>query len=499
MGTPWIDYLFKVAVYLGAAYFFYRFLLRDDVNFLGNRLFLLFMLPFSFLLPLAPLQSPFRALTLTPEALMVAASMPTADAPMSAPIILLIVTIYWAGVAVFMLRILFHLFHLYRLQRRHPRERLHNVILVRVAAPIPPFSFFNRIFLPMPKNLATGEIEQIIFHESVHIRQLHSLDILVMELVVALQWFNPVVWFYRKALKETHEYLADREVIAQGFNADGYRLLLFEQQFGAKLFEFASHLKQSQIKRRMFMMNRMKRARKAPVKIILALSLIALLALALAEPRLIMAKSTTVDDKNEVTQKQDKSAMSDQELKDLQVKLDAKEKALKEKLAATDDPEEKQKLKQALDSLYKKRQVLMIENGSDLKEAAMIEKQLNKKKLEQMLLKLDEKEKYLKELYSQADTPGKKEKIKQDLDVFYKKRQVLLKDSGMTVKPAPPSREELQKKLQAVHEKRMQLKQIISEEKDPDKVRDLNLKFDELSRIEEKLQVMIDRTSQKLS
>ena len=495
MGTPWIDYLFKVAVYLGAAYFFYRYLLRDDVNFLGNRLFLLFMLPFSFLLPLAPLQSPFRALTLTPEALRVAASMPALEAPMAAPIISLIIIIYWAGVALFMLRILFHLFHLYRLQRRHPHERLRNLTLVRVAAPIPPFSFFNRIFLHTPKNFNAGEIEQIISHESVHMRQLHSLDILIMEMVVALHWFNPVVWFYKKALKETHEYLADREVIAQGFNADGYRLLLFEQQFGAKLFEFASHLKQSQIKRRMFMMNRMKKAGKAPYRIILALSMIALLALALAEPRLIMAKSATTDDKNEVAQKQDKPAMSDQELKETMIKLDEKEKALKEKLSAADNPEEKQKFKEALANLNKKRQYLMSEHGPAPKEAAKGDKEMDKEKLKSILVKFAEKEKYLKELYGSADSPEKKEKIKQDLNTLYKKRQVLFSESGLTPKQEKPSREELEKKLQSLHETRLKLKQVIAEEKDQEKIKELKLKFEKLGQIEEELKIKINQIS----
>jgi len=404
-----IDYLFKVAVYLGATYLFYRYLLRDDVNFLGNRLFLLFMLPLSFLLPLAPLQSPFRALTFSAEALSAAAALPMVEAPAASLFGSIILVLYWTGVALFMLRILFHLFHLYRLQHRHPREQLHNITLVRVAAPIPPFSFFNRIFLHTPKNSDAREIEQIISHESVHIRQLHSLDILVMEVVVALQWFNPLVWFYRKALKETHEYLADREVIAQGFNADGYSLLLFEQQFGAKLFEFASHLKQSQIKRRMFMMNRMNKAGKAPYKIILALPLIALLAL--AEPRLILAQGATADDKKEVAQKQDKPAMSEQELKEFQIKFE------------------------------------------------------------------------------------EKEKIKQDLDTFYKKRQACLSQYGITPENEKPSKEELEKKLQAVHEKRLKLKQLAAEEKDQEKVKELKLKFEELVKLEEKLKSKIEESS----
>ena len=123
--------------------------------------------------------------------------------------------------------------------------------------------------------------------------------------------------------------------------------------------------------------------------------------------------------------------MSEQELKDLQVKLEEKAKVLEEKLNATTDPEEKQKLKQTLDNVYKKRQVVMTELGLAPKEEAKGDKQMDKEKLKELMVKLDEKEKALKDLYSSADTPEKKEKIKQDLDMFYKKRQALLTQYGI--------------------------------------------------------------------
>ncbi len=497
MDTAMIDYLFKVAVFLGTAYYFYHYLLRNDVSFLANRLFLLSMLPLSFLLPLAPLRSPFRSLTVSPAALAAAPAMPAAAAPSGPSFASIIVFLYWAGAALLLLRIFFHLFHLYRLQRRNPRERLRNVTLVRVASPIPPFSFFNRIFLHADKSCNAREMEQIISHESVHIRQLHSLDILVMELAVALQWFNPVAWLYRKALKETHEYLADREVIAQGFNADGYRLLLFEQQFGAKLFEFASHLKQSQIKRRMSMMKRMKNTGKVPYKIVLALPLVALLALALAQPRLVLAKAAVADDQQQTVQKEENKAMSEQELKDLQLKLEAKEKDLKEKLSAATDPEEKQKLKQALENIYKKRQYLMSEQEPAAKEEAKADTQMDKEKRKELMAKLEAKEKALKENYAGAETPEAKEKAKQDLDTFYKKRQAIFDEYGIVKVKKQPSKEQLEKKLASVQDMRLKLKQLIAEEKNEEKLKEHKLKFKELGKFEEELKLKLEEMSLK--
>lgn len=495
METALIDYLFKVAVFLGTAYFFYHTLLRNDVSFLANRLFLLAMLPLSFLLPLAPLRSPFRSLAVSPAALDLAAAMPATQSPAPWSPAAIAVALYWAVAALLILRILFHLFHLYRLQRLHPRERLRNVTLVRVAQPIPPFSFFNRIFLHAEKDCNAREMEQIISHESVHIRQLHSLDILVMELAVALQWFNPVVWLYRKALKETHEYLADREVIAQGFNADGYRLLLFEQHFGAKLFEFASHLKQSQIKRRMSMMKRMKNTGKVPYKIVLALPLVALLALALAQPRLVLAKGAVADEQQTV-QKEEKKALSEQEQKELQLKLTEKEKALKEKLSAATDPEEKQRLMAELESVLKKREVLLSESELALKEQEKAEKAMEKEKLKELMTKLKAKEEALKKTYADAGTAEAREKAKQDLDSFYKKRQAIFDEYGI-VKVKKPTREQLEKKLASVKEMRLKLKQLIAEEKDEEKLKEHKLKFKELGQFEEELKLKLKEKSQE--
>ena len=244
------------------------------------------------------------------------------------------------------------------------------------------------------------------------------------------------------------------------------------------------------------MMNRMHRAGKAPFKIILALPLIALLALAMARPRLILAKGPLADDKQEVAQKQDKPAMSEQDLKDLQVKLEEKAKVLEEKLNSTTDPEEKQKLKQALDNIYKKRQVVMTELGLAPKEKAKGVKYIDEEKLKELLAKFAEKEKDLKDLYSSADTPEKKEKIKQDLDMLFKKRQVILSDYRVA-KVEKPSREELEKKLQKVKEIRLKLKQAIAEEKDEVKAKELKMKFAELGEIEEKLKTKLDESSPK--
>ena len=130
-----------------------------------------------------------------------------------------------------------------------------NVVFVE--NDLAPSSFFNIIFLN-PSNISQSDFNRIIAHELVHIKQFHSIDIILLELITILQWFNPFVWPYKKSLQETHEFLADYGVIAQGFSTAKYQLLMFEQHVGVKLFEFANNFKQSQIKRRITMMSKIK-------------------------------------------------------------------------------------------------------------------------------------------------------------------------------------------------------------------------------------------------
>lgn len=436
METFLFDYLFKASLFLGVGYLFYHTLLRNETHFLLNRLFLLIMIPASFLLPRLPLNSPFRSLTISQESMTALDTVGTRT-EQTTSVLPIIQLVYWGGVLLLMLRIIFHLYHLYRLQHSHTCQAYGRMVLVKVDTPIPPFSFFNRIFMHLPQDEDPRSIDQIISHEAVHIRQLHSLDILIVELAVALQWFNPFVWFYKKALKETHEYLADREVIAQGFNAEGYRLLLFEQQFGAKLFEFASHLKQSQIKRRMFMMNRMKTAGKAPYKILLALPLIALLALLLAEPKVILAQGDTLADEVKAkpvatTEKKaadDSAQPSKEEIKDTFKKFEQKEKILKEKFAAASSDEEKMKIKQALGELFKKRDYYAESVGVKIKMHKEDDTPVTPDMLKKKLQKSSEILAKMKTMLAQEKDEAKQQELKMkisDMEKFQKEAQLKL-------------------------------------------------------------------------
>ncbi len=139
------------------------------------------------------------------------------------------------------------------------------------------FSFFNMVFLSQPAG-QTIETNPVLLHEMAHARQLHSLDILLIQIIKIFQWFNPFIYLAEKALQETHEYLADETVLEQDGQPDRYRLLLLTQVFGVQpgIFSFFNH---SLIKNRLTMMTKEKSPSRNRFKYLAALPLVFVLGL----------------------------------------------------------------------------------------------------------------------------------------------------------------------------------------------------------------------------
>jgi N-acetylmuramoyl-L-alanine amidase len=119
-------------------------------------------------------------------------------------------------------------------------------------------SFFNLIFID-GKDQTDEDIDQMIAHEKIHAQQHHSIDIILVELLTAVMWFNPFCWLVRKEIKLVHEFLADKGVIDTGINKLRYEALLINQTAGESLINFASHFSSSTIKKRIIMLNTSKK------------------------------------------------------------------------------------------------------------------------------------------------------------------------------------------------------------------------------------------------
>lgn len=183
--------------------------------------------------------------------------------------------IYWIGVVFVLSKLSYGLYKIYTYYKNGQKKTIHNVPFVETEAVHLPFSFMNKVFVSKHVPL-TQDIATILDHEVVHIRQWHSIDILVTEVVQALFWFNPIVVLYKQSLKQAHEFLADKAV-AEKMSPSHYSLLLLSQkQIGLELALTHSFFN-SLIKKRIDMMTHHKSPRQAMWKYLAIFPAVALL------------------------------------------------------------------------------------------------------------------------------------------------------------------------------------------------------------------------------
>ncbi|WP_430614251.1 M56 family metallopeptidase [Flavobacterium sp. JP2137] len=138
--------------------------------------------------------------------------------------------IYGLGALFFLLRFIVNLCRLHRLQKGQHRETVNGIHYVFSNKIAYTFAFWNRIYLPKNQFSNLDFANEIILHEITHIRQRHSLDILFIELLKILFWFNPIFYYYKKAIALNHEFLADESVVATTKNSARYLQILLQQQ-----------------------------------------------------------------------------------------------------------------------------------------------------------------------------------------------------------------------------------------------------------------------------
>jgi cell division protein FtsB len=137
-----------------------------------------------------------------------------------------------------------------------------------------PFSFLHLIFINR-QTLSEANHGAMLEHERVHIRQWHWLDLILLELLVAVQWFNPFAWLFRRSVKELHEYLADEEVLKQTPKLD-YQMLLFNQVCGTNMYLPVNGFKSSLTKKRILMMNNQRNKKWFAVFAVLVMAIFAI-------------------------------------------------------------------------------------------------------------------------------------------------------------------------------------------------------------------------------
>lgn len=277
----------KVAVYLTAFYLVYSLMLSRDTAYGRNRAFILISLisavvfPFITFQTVKPLDIQFFGkflsevfITATPEN----TGNPSSGFTLPGTIQIMY-TIYIIGVVAFLFKLVLDLFNLVFLIMR---ERSTGSKIIRFHGfNTAGFSAMGYIFLNTRLN--PEEAGEIIRHEQNHLKQNHFLDIIFMEIVIAFQWFNPVIYMINRALRAVHEFQADHECIISGVPVVSYQSLLLSQVFKSRAFNLTNSFSNpSLIKRRMIMMTKKPTSALANMKLLLVLPVIAIVFLAIS-------------------------------------------------------------------------------------------------------------------------------------------------------------------------------------------------------------------------
>lgn len=191
--------------------------------------------------------------------------------------------IYLAGVAIMLILTLVQAISLCRFMCsgvRHTDTKGNTVILHN--NDVPPFSIFRYIVMSV-KDYESSR-QYILTHEQEHIRLGHTYDLLLLQGMKTLMWFNPFIWFLSRDLKAVHEYEADQAVINQGIDAKSYQQLLVMKVVGNRLQPFTNNLNHGSLKKRIVMMYQKPSNRWLMLKALCAIPVVALTINAFATP-----------------------------------------------------------------------------------------------------------------------------------------------------------------------------------------------------------------------
>ena len=295
-------YILKSSVCLAIFYLFYRLLLARETFHRFNRFSLLGILLLSCLLPLVEVsvkqETEVHQTMLTLEQLlMMADAVNATEAGASAETatvtwIQVALLVYLAGIVFFAFRNVCSLVRLLMLLKSGKKEdigsylpsRKERVTLIVHNRDIAPFSWMGYIVISRKDLEENGR--EILIHELAHIHNRHSWDLLVADVCIFFQWFNPASWLLKQELQNIHEFEADETVIKEGVDAKQYQLLLIKKAVGTRLYSMANSFNHSSLKKRITMMLKKKSNPWARLKYLYVLPLAAIAVAAFARPEI---------------------------------------------------------------------------------------------------------------------------------------------------------------------------------------------------------------------
>ncbi len=285
MMEPFALYLIKSVTWLTGFFLVYIIFLRNERFFVLNRIFLISGILASLLLPFLTLR---YTVLLTASGSAEAGDVVAAGVKSSSGFItganvgLLLIFIYLAGIMFILFMIIKQCRPAIRVIREKGLTSSSPVKLIKTDEYPTSFSFFSYVFVN--PSVPDIEIKEILNHEVVHIRQKHWLDLILVELLCLIQWFNPLVWIYIRLVRQNHEYIADEVALQRTSDPAVYRAALLNQIVGSPVISLGNSFNYSLNKKRFKMMKNIISSPYRKMKIFFILPVFAFVFYAFAKP-----------------------------------------------------------------------------------------------------------------------------------------------------------------------------------------------------------------------
>ncbi len=278
-------YIIKLSVSLAVVFLFYHFVLQKLTFYNQNRWYLVGYTLLSFFIPFINISSVLEknnwttneVVTWIPVIHTTTLTRLPENSPGGSDLLSTVILILAAGMVVMLGRLLLQLLSFQRMMKKALPVNTEGMNLYQVNENIIPFSFGNSIFINRHLH-SEKELEEIIRHEFVHVKQRHSLDIIWAEILCLVNWFNPFAWLLKRSIRQNLEFIADHKVLENSINRKEYQYLLLKV-IGNNQYSIATQFNFSSLKKRIAMMNKLKSAKANLLRFLFILPLLAVILL----------------------------------------------------------------------------------------------------------------------------------------------------------------------------------------------------------------------------
>lgn len=294
-----LPYIFKATICISVFYLLFKILLRKDNDFAIKRALLLSFIVASLIIPLILISQLTQNIDLTKLVPVISSkNIQIKNEPVieieedflmishlekptkkiknyEISTINLLLYIYLSGIVISFLLLFRNIFIVLLIFQKAKIKKMKGYRLLIVDREVPSFAFLNSIVIS--KNDYNIHGSYILTHEIAHINLYHFYDLILLEIVKIILWFNPVVYWIIKDLNQIHEFQADKYTIHSGIDTTQYQLLIIKKSVGQKRFALANSFNQCQIKKRITMINNPKKLKTSMWKLITFIPLAAIL------------------------------------------------------------------------------------------------------------------------------------------------------------------------------------------------------------------------------